>query len=108
MRDIGRTCGVAALLVMAAALAGCRTTDQGFLVFDCFEPQRPARVYHSRPRRLAHLAKPVPQVAPGQSLKDFCGRRHVQFQAHTLDETPDEMAHNNELCKQLYEPATPG
>lgn len=98
MRKLGHLAGLAAAIVSAHVASGCRMVEyhMGLLA----EPTEMAS-RSARSRKASRLVKPRP-VAAGQPLREFCGRRHVEFQAGKLHERPDEMARNNELCKQLY------
>lgn len=98
MRTIGKLGGLAAVILAAQMATGCRMIEHHFGLIDApaAEVSRPAK-----PRKVARLIKPKP-VAAGQTLREFCGRRHVEFQAGRLSERPDEMARNNDLCRQLY------
>lgn len=98
MRKFGQLSGLAAAIVSAHLATGCLMIDHHFDL--TAEPVRHVS-HHHKNRKVARLAKPK-QVNAGQSLREFCGRRHVEFQAGRLLERPDEMARNNDLCKQLY------
>ena len=100
MPTIGKLSGLAAAIVSAHLATGCLMIDQhfGLGVGPVVEVSRPAKL-----RKVARIAKPK-TVAAGQPLRQFCGRRHVEFQSGRLQERPDEMARNNDLCKQLYKP----
>ena len=98
MRAIGRLCGIAALLLSAQLSTGCRMIEEHVAGLDAMQVEAPRRIKH---RKVARLIKPKP-VAAGQSLREFCGKRHVEFQAGRLVEQPEEMARNNDLCKQVY------
>ena len=100
MRTIIRLGGLASALLTAQLTAGCLFMDQqldGAYRLQA-ESQRPVKR-----RKVAHVVKPKP-VAAGQGLREFCGKRHVEFQAGQLSEKPDEMARNNDLCRQIYSP----
>ena len=109
MRTFGRFFTLAAALLVATGLAGCRDLEREIEAHFALaqkqevEVERPARVYRSRPRiSSAHrLAKP--EVVPaGERLRQYCGKRHIQFQKGTLHENDAEKMRNNELCRQVY------
>lgn len=98
MRNHRHLAGLAAVIVSAHLASGCRMIEyhMGLLAEPAETVAQPVRT-----RKASRIAKPKP-VAAGQTLREFCGRRHVEFQAGKLNERPDEMARNNDLCKQLY------
>lgn len=93
---------LAAVLLITIGLAGCKhcfiDAAQSARLASAEPEQASKRVIRRSPRR---VVKPKTVVA-GDKLRQFCGDRHVQFQAGTLKEPPDVMARNNDLCRQLY------
>ena len=64
------------------------------------EPAPKRRVAKPRQKAVVHrVAKPRP-VAAGNSVRQFCGQRHIRFQTGKLNETAQEKARNDVLCSQ--------
>ena len=101
MRTLARAGGLAAVLLTTVFAGGCLVEDAGV------RPQRLSAVTAAPKKRhkvkAVHLVKALPTVTPGNRMRQFCDQRHIQFQAGTLDEKPDELAANNQLCRQIYE-----
>ena len=81
----------AALLTGASFTGGCVFTDDSGV-----RPSRLAAVSPA-PRKRAKVARLVKArtVVHGASLRQFCDRRHVEFQSGKLHEQPAEMAHGD-------------
>ena len=96
MRKQFHTGILAALLASSISVGGCVVSDDDRRV-------QPNRLHAAPATPRKRIAKPVAAVVPGRSVKQFCADRHIRFQAGTMSEQPAEIAHNNELCRQIYE-----
>lgn len=102
MRIPARIGTIAALIVCAAGLAGCRDLDKRLGITALVQPQteRPAKPVRKVRTVVTRVTGPK-VVQAGVKIRNFCGERHVRFQAGTLNETEQEKARNDVLCSQL-------
>ena len=106
MHAITRMSTLALILVVPMGLAGCRHLEREMEIHFGWLHQASAPVAQERPvyrkvRKNRSITKP-PRVAAGAKLREYCGRRHIQFQKGTLRETDAEKIRNNNLCYQIY------
>lgn len=112
MRNWTRASVVAAAIMVAAGLGGCRR-DLEYHFGPLAVAQPEARAAGAEQRAAARAAsrkvRPVKTrvlasktVHAGAKLRSFCGHRHVRFQAGSLRENQTEKARNDVLCRQVY------
>ena len=94
-------------LLLAVVAAGCSRADlivhgvgapHGSLKDTPYRPHVKARP--SRPQRKS--VKYHRNNADAAQVRHFCGERHLRFQSHNLNETPEQRARNNDLCRRAY------
>lgn len=101
MRMTSKLAGIAMAVSCALVAGGCEHIDRIF--HPEMERAGPARLAAApaRSRRAKRVAKPR-KIKAGERLRQFCGQRHIHFQAGRLSEPDAEKARNNDLCKQIY------
>lgn len=103
MRNSVRIGALAAALLSAAGIAGCRDIERHFGHAALMQPKQERA---ARPlRKTGSVVKRVTGpsiVQAGARIRGFCGNRHVRFHAGTLGETAQEKARNDVLCSQAY------
>jgi hypothetical protein len=100
--QVGRAGALAAILLAAMSGAGC-VMDEGARVRTHQVTHVKKRPHKVKPRKYTYSSAPKAAQPSPEDLREFCGRRHVQFQSGTLKEKPDELDRNNDMCKAVYQ-----
>src|SRR5262249_35462027 len=105
MRTTAHIGVLAAVLTCSAALAGCHQLEYHFgsMHYVQQEPATQKAPRRAKVRRtVAHQVVKPGFVPAGDKLRNFSGQRHIRFQSGALNESENEKARNNELCRQVY------
>ncbi len=108
MRASTRLTTLALALAAATGLSGCRSLERELDIHLGWMHQAPVRAEaderpaRARPVRSARRVVKPEVVSAGARLREYCGKRHVQFQKGALRENDAEKMRNNNLCYQLY------
>jgi len=105
MRTTARNGMLAAVLTFSIGLAGCHHMDYHFGAMRYAQPEPAPQKARKKAKVRRTVAAQVvkPRFVPaGDSLRSFCGERHIRFQSGALNESEGEKALNDELCRQVY------